>query len=81
MCSGLKWVFPDDSVVKNPSTNTAEAGSIPESGRFPGSWQPTPGFLPRDPMNRGAWQTTVHGAAKESDTTQRLKNNNNILLQ
>ena len=23
-------------------------------------------------MNRGAWQATVHGVAKESDTTERL---------
>ena len=23
----------------------------------------------RNPMNRGAWQATVHGVAKESDTT------------
>ena len=26
-------------------------------------------------MDRGAWQTTVHGVAKESDTTERLNNN------
>ena len=25
-------------------------------------------------MDRGAWQATVHGVAKESDTTQRLNN-------
>ena len=27
-------------------------------------------------MDKGAWQATVHGAAKESDMIQRLKNNN-----
>ena len=26
----------------------------------------------RIPMDRGAWQTTVHGGRKESDTTKRL---------
>ena len=29
-------------------------------------------------MDRGgAWMATVHGAAKESDTTEQLNNNNN----
>ena len=27
-------------------------------------WQPTPVFLPGNPMDRGAWQATVHGVAK-----------------
>ena len=27
-------------------------------------WQPTPVFLPKNPMDRGAWQATVHGIAK-----------------
>ena len=27
-------------------------------------------------MDRGAWQATVHGVAKESGMTQRLINNN-----
>ena len=27
-------------------------------------------------MDRGAWQATVHRAAKELDTTERLNNNN-----
>ena len=28
----------------------------------------------RIPMDRGTWRATVHGVAKESDTTERLKN-------
>ena len=27
-------------------------------------WQPTPIFLPENPTDGGAWQTTVHGTAK-----------------
>ena len=27
-------------------------------------WQPTPVFLPENPMDRGAWRATVHGVAK-----------------
>ena len=29
-------------------------------------------------MDRGPWQATVHGVGKESDTTERLNNNNNL---
>ena len=35
-------------------------GKIPSRRK----WQPTPVFLLGDPMDRGAWQTTVHGIAK-----------------
>ena len=30
-------------------------------------------------LDRGAWQTTIHGATKESDTTQGLNNNKGLL--
>ena len=33
-------------------------------------WQPTPVFLPKNSMDTGAWQTTVHGGCKELDITQ-----------
>ena len=56
-------------MVKNLPTNTRDLrdeGSIPGSGRSPGGghsnllqWS----FL-ENPMDRGAWQTTVHGIAK-----------------
>ena len=29
-------------------------------------------------MDRGAWQATDHGVAKELDTTERLNNNNKL---
>ena len=47
-----------------------DLGSIPGSGRYPGEGNGSllqDSFL-GDPMNRGVWQTAVHGVAKESDT-------------
>ena len=32
-------------------------------------------------MDRGAWQATAHGVAKELDTIEQLNNNNIIELQ
>ena len=56
-------------VVKNPPANAGELrdlSSIPELGRSPGGkkWHLTPIFLPINPMDKGTWQATVHGAAK-----------------
>ena len=63
--------FPDGSVVKTPSANAGDAGSIPESGRSPGEGD---GNLLQysclgNPMDRGAWWAALHGVVKESDTT------------
>ena len=35
-------------------------------------WQPTPVILPRKSMDRGAWQATVNGVAKELNTIKQL---------
>ena len=61
--------FPGGSVIKNPPTNAGEA--IPGLGRSPGegNGNPIQQFCLGNPMDRGAWQATVHGVAKESDTT------------
>ena len=61
--------------VKNPPTNAGEvrdAGSIPGSGRSPGegSGSSLPYSCLENPLDRGAWRATVHGVAKESDTTE-----------
>ena len=61
-------------VVKNPSANAGDArdvGSIPGSGRSPGGGHGNPLQYSclENPMDRGAWQATVHGAAKSQ--TQR----------
>ena len=63
--------FPSGSVVKNPPTNAGDMGLIPGSRRSPGegngnSFQYS---CLGNPMDRGAWQATVHRVAKESDTT------------
>ena len=66
-------VYPGGTVVKNPPAN---AGDARDTGLIPGSEGSSGvgnGNLLQYPclensMDRGAWQTTVHGIA-ESDTT------------
>ena len=61
--------FPGDELVKNLPASAGDArdtGSIPGSGGSPGGGN---GNLVQyscleNPMDRGAWQATVHGAAK-----------------
>ena len=58
--------FPGGSVVKNPPANAGDRGSIPGSERSPGAGN---GNSLQDsclgnPMDRGAWQATVHTVAK-----------------
>ena len=55
-----------DSMVKNPSANTEDAGSIPGSGRSPGEGNGNTFQYSSlgNPMDRGAWRATVHGVAK-----------------
>ena len=62
-------------VAKNPPANAGDLrdpGSIPESGRSPGEGNDSPlqySYL-ENFTDRGAWQTIVHGVAKESDMTE-----------
>ena len=64
-------VFPGGSVVKNLPANTGDVNSVPGWGRSPGegNGNPSQDSCLGNPMDRGAWQATVHGVAKESDTT------------
>ena len=60
------------SAVKNLPANAEDTGSILESGRSPEEgnsnalWHSCLG----NPMDRKAWRATVHGVAKESDTSE-----------
>ena len=58
-------------MLENLPANTRDVGSISGSGRSPGegNGNPLQYACLGNPMDRGAWQTTVHGVAKESDTT------------
>ena len=63
-------------VVKNLPADTADLrdmGSIPGSGRSPGEGNGNllQNSCLRSPMDRGAWQTTVHGVT-ESDMTEHI---------
>ena len=57
-------------MVKNPLADTGGMGSIRGSGRFPGEGNDNPLQYSclGNPMDRGAWQATFHGVAKEVDT-------------
>jgi len=63
--------FPGGSVVKNLPANAEDVDSIPGSGRSPGegNGNPLKYSCLGNPMDRGAWWATVHGVAKELDTT------------
>ena len=58
-------------MVKNTPANAGDVGSIPGSGRSPGggNGDPLQGSCLKNPREREAWWATVHGMAKESDTT------------
>ena len=54
------------SVVKGSAWNASDPGSIPRLGRSPGegSGYPLQYSCLENPMDRGAWQATVHGVAR-----------------
>ena len=69
--------FPGSSVVRNLPVHVGDVGLILWSGRSPGegNGNPLQYSCLGNPMDRGAWQATVHGVAKESDRTKQLNNN------
>ena len=58
-------------VVKNPLANAENEGSIPGSERSPGEGlgNPLQSSCLENPIDRGAWQTTVHRIT-EPDVTE-----------
>ena len=66
--------FPGGSNGKESACNVGDLGSILRLGRSPGvgNGNPLQYSCLENSMDRGAWQATVHGVAKESDTTEQL---------
>ena len=58
--------FPGGSVIKNLPAKAGGVGLIPESRRSPGegNGKPLQYSCWENPMDRGAWQATVHGVTK-----------------
>ena len=58
--------FPGGSEVKASACNVGDLGLSPGSGRSPGegNGNPLQYSCMENPMDRGAWQATVHGVAK-----------------
>ena len=69
---GLPWWLSSKEVT----CNAGDTGSIPGLGRSPGERNDNPlqysclGNL----IERGTWQATVHGVAKQSDIATELSN-------
>ena len=69
--------FPGGTSGKEPACQCRRHRDL---GLIPGvrkilwrrEWQPIPVFLPENPMDRGAWQAIVHGAAKSWTQLKRL---------
>ena len=63
-------------MVKNWPATLADSGLIPQSGRSPGEGNDNPLWYSclGNPMDREAWQATVHEVAKMLDTIERLNN-------
>ena len=58
--------FPQWLSSKESACNAGDTGSIPRPGRSPGgrNGNPLQYSCLGNPMDRGAWQATVHGVAK-----------------
>ena len=58
--------FPHSSVGKESACSAGEAGSIPGLERSPGEGNGNPFQYSclENPMDRGAWQATVHGVPR-----------------
>ena len=66
-----KKCFPGGSDGKEFACNAGGLGSIPRSGRSPGGGNDNPLQYSslENPMDRGAWQATVHGVTKSQTST------------
>ena len=66
---------------KNLPASAGDSGLIPGLGGSSGEGNGNPLHYSclEDPTDGGAWWATVHGVAKESDTTKQPNSNNNKL--
>ena len=66
LCLIHGWGFPGGSADKELDHNAGDVGSIPGLKRSPGGGDGNPFqyFCLENPMDRGAWHTTVHGVTK-----------------
>ena len=64
MCIGI--CVPGGAPGKEPTCSAGDRSSIPGSGRFTGGGNGNPHQYSclKNPMDRGAWQATVHWVAK-----------------
>jgi len=60
------WIFPDDSNDKESACSAGDPGLIPGLGRSPGEGNSNTlqDSSLENSMDRGAWQSIVHGVAK-----------------
>ena len=58
--------FIGGSDIKDSACNAGDPDSFPELGRYPrkGNGNPLQYSFLENPMDRGAWQATIHGNAK-----------------
>ena len=75
--------FPGGTVVENPRADAGDPGLIPGSGRSPGEGNGSTLQYSclGNPMDRGAWQATIHGVTKEPDMTERLSMHTHIVTR
>ena len=66
LAGAAAWNNPGDTDGKESVSNVGDLGPIHGSGRCPGEGNgyPLQYSCLENPMDRGAWQTTVHGVAK-----------------
>ena len=66
--------FPGSSVIKNPSANAGDMGSVPGLGRFHGEGNDNPLQYSclKNPMDREAWQATIQRVTKTKHTEESL---------
>ena len=67
--------------VKDPPANAGDMGLIPGLGRSPGEGNGNPIHYSclGNPMERGAWRATAHGATKVGHNLATKQNNNSRL--